>query len=219
MPYHPRDSKMNRTSEKHMRSPALIIGVLILLIVVTGYIAHALQPCPTVVDTTIGVMAQNWASSLTSPFTQYVEDKFKLILKQKTMPGVWGQADQIYGMYAQFDNLGVVLEREVANIGSSRLDWLKSMAGASTGKNTARGKLGTLQLQATVNVFTGGKNALKLAEDTEPLMKNFSPLQFDFASKSQVQKDMAKIARIQARTQAEILGLLSAIKMQEELTK
>jgi len=209
---------MSRTRGKHMR--ALIIGALVLLITVTGYIAHALQPCSTVVDTTIGTMAQNWASSLTSPFTQYIEDKFKLILKQKTMPGVWGQAEQICGMHTKFDNLGDDLEREIASMGSSKMDWIKSMARMSTGKDTARrGKLGTLQLQATANMFTGGKNALKLAEDTEALMKNFSPLQFDFASKSQVQKDMAKIARIQARTQAEILGLMSAIKMQEELTK
>lgn len=219
MRYHNHETVCKTKGARKMRITGILCVLLLAFILAGTYVAYAiLPPCPAVTDNTIALMAQNWASSLTSPFTSYLQDKFSLLLKQKTAAGIWGQAEQIYGLYNKTDNLNSILEREVADMGSGGLDWLKSTVGLSD-YSTASRKMGNVTAQATVNIFSGGKNALQLAEETEALMKQFSPLQFDYASKSQVQKDMAKMARLQARVQAEILWLTSAIKMREALTK
>lgn len=200
----------------------ILTGAVLLIVISAGaYIVHAIQPCPVVTDTTIAQMAQNWAGSLTSPFTKYLEDKYSLLLKQKTMPGIWGQGEKIYGLYKQADDVGGLLERELKAIAEPSFSFLKKIPGINMSSSvqvhdSANKKLGTLQAQTTAALYTRGKNAFKLANDTEAFLKQFSPLQFDFASKSQVQKDMVKIARIQARTQAEILSLISSMKIHKE---
>lgn len=219
MRYHNHEAACKPERTRKMRIAGILCISLLAFILAGAYMVYAiLPPCPVVTDNTIGLMAQNWASSLANPFTAYLQDKYSLLLKQKTAPGIWGQAEQIYGLYGRMDNLNGALEREVAGFGSGGLDWLKRTAGLSD-YSTAVRKMDNVALQATANIFSGGKNALQLAEETEALMKQFSPLQFDYASKSQVQKDMAKMARLQTRVQAEILWLTSAIKMQEVLTR
>lgn len=219
MRYHNHGADCKPERVRKMRITGILCISLLAFVLTGAYVVYAiLPPCPVVTDNTIGLMAQNWASSLANPFTAYLQDKYSLLLKQKTAAGIWGQAEQIYGLYGKTDNLNSILEREVANTGSGGLDWLKRAAGLSDHRS-AVSKMDNAALQATASIFSGGKNALQLAEETDALMKQFSPLQFDYASKSQVQKDMAKMARLQIRVQAEILWLTSAIKMQEVLTR
>ena len=78
-------------------------------------------------------------------------------------------------------------------------------------------KLGTLRSGLAITTYAAGKKALTIAGNVDSALMGFAPTAFDFVSRHQAQKDIAKIAYLRGLVQSQELKLASLIKMLEGL--
>lgn len=182
-----------------------------------GAPSGGIPPCPVVTDLSLPQMCMQWATSLAQPYTTFTEEKFQLMMKQKMQAGIF-DATQLFNLYGEFNRISTDVQKDILDLGNGKLAWLKRMVGLEDIKAPER-KLTILRMQATAVIFAGGKKTYELAEENDKLISKYTPMQFDYASKHQVIKDMVKMAEIQSYTQAQTLWLLSNIKIQEALAK
>lgn len=177
----------------------------------------SIPPCAVVTDLSLPAMSREWAASMAQPYTTFMEEKFQIMLKQKREGGIL-DATQLFNRYGEFDRMSARGDKDIVKMGNSKLDWLKRVTGLGDIRAPEK-KLAILRMQATAIIFAGGKETYGLAEETDRLIRKYTPMQFDYASRHQVIKDMVKMAGIQSRTQAQTLRLLSHIRIQEALAK
>lgn len=174
-------------------------------------------PCPVVTDTSLSRMCTQWAAGLAQPYNTFTEEKFQIMLKQKMEAGIV-DATRLFSLYGDYVRGGAGMEKDILALGNSKLDWLKRAVGIQDIRAPEK-KLAILRMQAAAVIFAGGKRTYELAVENDKLIRKYTPMQFDYASKHQVIKDMVKMAGIQSHAQAQTLWLLSNIRIQEALTE
>lgn len=138
-------------------------------------------PCRSVADSAIGRYFQAFMSSVIDPWLRDLEDRFEVIRKLRSMPGVFGrEARAVLGAVERYDR------RELP---SYRVKDVRS----------AREAAAVLAEQA-------GGAALEAVGELEDALRGFSPSRFDLASSHfQVQKDAAKLALMEVHIRSLLL--------------
>jgi hypothetical protein len=197
------------------RSKALVIIVLASATLMTGLACDSsgvIPPCPVATDATVGQMAQQWAASFKDPYCGYLQERRNILLKQKNAKGVFRQASELSDILRTSDQAAVsdVLRRIEKAAGRINLKnpGIRELAGA---------KMRVIKAGTALMIYAEGKKAFSRVSRVEKTLGNFAPTAFDFSSRHQAQKDIAKLARIRGLIQAEELRLLSLLKMMDAL--
>ena len=194
------------------RKIQLFLIMTVLMFSPAQYLFGAGLPCPVVAEMTFAQKAAEWVTAFQKPYCDYLVNYSVSLAKRRSDPGVLYQAT---GISRVFQESSVEMETE----GSAAISRLFAQARPKNPaiSEIASIKLGTLRSGLAITTYAAGKKALTIAGNVDSALMGFAPTAFDFVSRHQAQKDIAKIAYLRGLVQSQELKLASLIKMLEAL--
>ena len=170
-------------------------------------------PCPVVTEMTLAQKAAEWVTTFQKPYCDYLVNYSTSLAKYRSDPGILHQAAGISRLFQE------LRPAETETEGSAAISRLFANAKPKNPaiSEMASIKLGTLRSGLAITTYAAGKKALTTAGNVDSALMGFAPTAFDFVSRHQAQKDIAKLAYLRGLVQSQELKLASLIKMLEAL--
>lgn len=166
-------------------------------------------PCPVVFDTQIPMKVYQWYQNYTKPYVDRLKADYEAKMKQRMIPGVYGQlSSRVMGIFDTHNILGV---SSTASVTSTRVLTqfapLTNNAHESDINALTRSNIGR---HYASNAFTIGEDAYKQTLETDEALQTVSPSKIDFQASSGIKKDAPKMAMIQGGILATTLRVMVA---------
>jgi hypothetical protein len=186
--------------------------VIALMFTPAQYLPGADLPCPVVTEMTLAQKAAEWVTAFQKPYCDYLVNYAISLAKYRSDPGIVHQAAGISRLFQE-------LPAETETEGSAAISRLFTNAKPKNAaiSEMASIKLGTLRSGLAITTYAAGKKALTTAGSVDSALMGFAPTAFDFVSRHQAQKDIAKLAYLRGLVQSQELKLASLVKMLEAL--
>lgn len=186
----------------------LFVFSLLVFVLTGSFVVAVVPPCPVVSDVTIAQMAERWVKLFKDPYCEFLQERSDVLLREKLSGGVFSDASQINGIFRKLDEIPLPTAAEFDS------EFIAENSRNNMGvKEIANAKIWRLKKLASAMAYNIAKDSYENSTQIESILRSFSPLAFDFASKYQVQKDAVKLASLAGLIQAQELKIMSLLKI------